>query len=115
MHLEEVGDPLLWWSKHEGKFPIVAYLVRAILYIPIIHIEIERIFFIVGIFTSLCCCWIGLKNLDFLVLKIKNWFDDPTIGFEDIKEPQDVDEFGKVDKEILDLLDVEFSMRLKIM
>jgi hypothetical protein len=53
--------------------------------------------------------------LDFLVLKIKNWFDDPTIGFEDIKEPQDVDEFGKVDKEILDLLDVEFSMRLKIM
>ncbi len=25
-----------------------------------------------------------------------------------------MDEFGKVDKEILDLLDVEFSMKLKI-
>jgi hypothetical protein len=52
--------------------------------------------------------------LDFLVLQIKKWFDDPTIGFEAIKEPQDVNEFGKVDKEILYLLDVELSMRLKI-
>jgi hypothetical protein len=53
--------------------------------------------------------------LDFLVFQIKNWFDDPIVGFEAIKEPQDVDEFGKVDNEILDLLNVEFSMRLKIM
>ncbi len=52
--------------------------------------------------------------MDFLVFQIKNWFDDPAIGFDTIKERQDVDEFGKVDKEILDLLDVKFSMRLKI-
>jgi len=29
--LGEVEDPLLWWSKHEGQFPTIAYLVKAIL------------------------------------------------------------------------------------
>jgi hypothetical protein len=54
VHLEEVGDPLLWWSKHDGQFPIVAYLTRVILGIP--SNQIERIFSIVGILTSLCRC-----------------------------------------------------------
>jgi tetrahydromethanopterin S-methyltransferase subunit A len=46
--------------------------------------------------------------LDLLVLLIKNWHDDPTIGFEAKSGPQDVDKFGKAKEEILDLLDVEF-------
>jgi len=29
--LEEVKDPLLWWSKHEGLFPTIVFLARAIL------------------------------------------------------------------------------------
>jgi hypothetical protein len=29
--LEEIKDPFFWWSKHEGQFPIVAYLARACL------------------------------------------------------------------------------------
>jgi hypothetical protein len=29
--LEEAENPFLWWSKHEGQFPIVAYLAKAIL------------------------------------------------------------------------------------
>jgi hypothetical protein len=56
VHLEEVGDPLLWWSKHEGQFSIVSYLTRAILGIPSSQIEIERVFFIACILTGLCCC-----------------------------------------------------------
>ncbi len=46
--------------------------------------------------------------MDLLVLLIKNWHDDPTIGFEAKSGPQDVDKFGKAKEEILDLLDVEF-------
>jgi hypothetical protein len=46
--------------------------------------------------------------LDLLVFLIKNWPDDPTIGFEVKKGPQDVDEFGKAEEEILDLLDAKF-------
>jgi hypothetical protein len=29
--LEEAKDPLLWWSKHEGQFPTIVFLARAIL------------------------------------------------------------------------------------
>jgi phage terminase large subunit-like protein len=46
--------------------------------------------------------------LDLLVFLIKNWHDDPTIGFEAKKGPQDVDEFGEVEEEILNLLDAKF-------
>jgi hypothetical protein len=46
--------------------------------------------------------------LDLLVLLIKNWPNDPTIGFEAKKGPQDVDGFGETDEEILGLLDAEF-------
>jgi len=56
VHLEEVGDLLLWWSKHERKFPTIAYLARVILDIPSSQIEIERVFPIASILTSLCRC-----------------------------------------------------------
>jgi hypothetical protein len=53
-------------------------------------------------------CRLGSKNLDLLVFQIMNWSDDPTIGFEAKKGPQNVDEFQEAKEEILDLLDVEF-------
>ncbi len=46
--------------------------------------------------------------MDLLILLIKNWPNDPTIGFEIKRGLQDVDEFGEVEEEILDLLDVKF-------
>jgi hypothetical protein len=46
--------------------------------------------------------------LDLLVLSIKNWHDDPTIGVEAKKGPQDVNEFGEAEVKILDLLDAKF-------
>jgi hypothetical protein len=36
-----------------------------------------------------------VKNLDLLVLIIKNWLDDPTIVVGDKEGPKDVDEFGE--------------------
>jgi hypothetical protein len=65
--LGEVEDRLLWWSKHEGQFPTIAYLARAILGIPYSQIETKRVFFIAGILTCLHHCILGLKNLDLLV------------------------------------------------
>ncbi len=62
-----------------------------------------------NILTCFRRCRVGLKNLDLLVLLIKNWHDDPTIGFQAKSGPQDVDKFGKAKEETLDLLDVEFS------
>jgi hypothetical protein len=46
--------------------------------------------------------------LDLLVFLINNWLDDPIVGSEAKKGPEDVDEFGEPKEEILDSLDVEF-------
>jgi hypothetical protein len=75
--LEEVEDPLLWWSKHEEQFLTVAKLAKAILSVPSSQIKIERVFSIIDILTSFCHCHLGPKNLDLLVLMFKNWPNDP--------------------------------------
>jgi hypothetical protein len=44
-----------------------------------------------------------------LVLLVKNWHDDPIIGFEVMGGPlKDVDKFGEVEKEVLDSIDDKF-------
>ncbi len=95
------------FASNVAMFPTVAYLARGILGKLGSQIETKRIFSIAGILTCLCCYRLGPKNLDFLVLLIKNRHDDP-IGFEAKKGPQDEDEFGEVEEEILDLLDAKF-------
>jgi hypothetical protein len=51
--------------------------------------------------------WFKEPNL--LVLLIKNWHNDPTIGFEAKGGPlKGVDEFGDPEEEILTLLDTNF-------
>jgi tRNA splicing ligase len=77
--LEKVEGFLLWWSKHKRQFSTIAYLARTILGIPSSHIEIERIYFIASILINLRNCHLDLKNLDLLVLLIKNWLDDPLL------------------------------------
>jgi hypothetical protein len=84
------------------------FLAKAILGILDSQIETKRIFYIVGIFKGLHHCQLRSKNVDLLVLPIKNWPNDPCIGFEVKKGPQDVDEFGEIEEEILDLLNVKF-------
>jgi hypothetical protein len=104
--LEKVEGFLLWWSKHKRQFSTIAYLARTILGIPSSHIEIERIYFIASILINLRNCHLDLKNLDLL---IKNWLDDPIVGF-DAKggPPKDVDDFGETHEMILDLQDANF-------
>jgi hypothetical protein len=84
-------------------------LARTILGIPSSHIEIERIYFIASILINLSHCHLDLKNLDLLVLLIKNWLDDPIVGFDAKGEPpKDVDDFGDTQEKILDLQDAKF-------
>ncbi len=39
---------------------------------------------------------------------IKNWLDDPTIGFDDKTSLADLDVFDEVEDDILDVIDFEF-------
>ncbi len=58
------------------------------------------------IFTGFYQCWLDAKNLDFLVLLIKNWHYDPRVGIEE--GPRDMVHFGEVKENLLDILDVKF-------
>ncbi len=104
MLLEEVQGLFLWWSKHKRQFSTIAYLARTIQGIPSSQIEIERIYSNASIIINLRDRHLDLKNLDLLVLLIKNGLDDPIVGF-DAKGglPKDVDEFGETQEKILDL------------
>jgi hypothetical protein len=53
-------------------------------------------------------CQLGAKNLDFLVSLIKNWLNDPTTRFDDKLCLANLDMFGEVEEDILDVLDSEF-------
>ncbi len=80
-----------------------------ILGIPGSQIEIEIVFSIGDILTCVWCYHHGSKNLDLLVLLIKNWPNDPIIGFEAKGGSlKGVDAFGDTEEEILDLLYTEF-------
>ncbi len=106
--MEKVEDPLLWWSKHEGQFSTFSKLAKVILSILGNEIEIEIVLSIASIFTRLWCYHHGSKNLDLLLLLIKNWPNDPIIGFEAKGGPlKGVDEFGDIEEEILNSLDTE--------
>jgi hypothetical protein len=70
------------------------------------QIEIEIVFSITSILTCLWYYHCGSKNLYLLVLLIKNWPNDPIIGFEAKGGAlKGVDEFGDIEEEILDFLD----------
>jgi hypothetical protein len=74
----------------------------------------QKVFSIVGILASLRYCLFGAKNLDLLVLLIKNWLDDPTTRFDDETSLANLDVFGEVEEDILDVIDLSFLMRLMI-
>ncbi len=92
----------------KDNFPTYAHLTRIILSIPRNQIETKNFFSIVGILTNLCWCWLGAKNLDLVVLLIKNWLDDPTIMFDDKASLVDLDVFAEVEEDILYVIDSKF-------
>lgn len=77
----ECDGPLLWWREHEKEFPNVAFLARQILGIVGSQVELERLFSISGVITSLQrrklgMDKLGMDNLESLVLISKNWPDE---------------------------------------
>jgi hypothetical protein len=60
-------------------WPNVTWLTRQILTIHGSQIEIEEIFSIVGVLTSLRRCRFGAKNLDSLLMIYKNWPNDARV------------------------------------
>jgi hypothetical protein len=70
-------NPFTRWAKHEQWFPNLTYVSRQVMGIVGSQIEIERIFSTVKVTTSLKCCWLGIENLDKLVIIMKNWLHDP--------------------------------------
>jgi hypothetical protein len=57
-------DPLTWWQIHETQFPNVRFFVKQILRILRSQIEIEHVFNLVGVLTTLKCCRLQVDNLD---------------------------------------------------
>jgi len=44
------------------------------------QIKTKFFFNVAKVITGLKCCWLGIENLDKLVLIMKNWLDDPRFG-----------------------------------
>ncbi len=68
--------------------------------IVVSQIEIERIFNMVGVITSLRHCWLGIKNLDKFVFIMKNWLDDPKFGCA-TSLPNSIEEYLKIENDMI--------------
>jgi hypothetical protein len=60
----------------------------------------EVIFSITRIFIGFCQLQLGAKNLDLLILLIKNWHDALIVGIEDKRGLKYVDGFGEAKEDI---------------
>ncbi len=85
----------------------MARLAKQILAILGSQIEIEQIFNIVGVFTSLRKCRLGVENLDSLVMIYKNWMNDVRVRCSLANE--DVTKFFVVEVDVLESHEVELS------
>jgi hypothetical protein len=50
----------------------------------------------VGIIIGLKRCWLGIENLDKLVLIMKNWVDDPRFGCTNAK-PTSIEKYISIE------------------
>ncbi len=63
-------------------------------------VEIEQIFNMVGVITSLRHCWLEIENLDKLVFIMKNWLNDPRFGCT-IGLPNSIEEYLKIEDDMI--------------
>lgn len=68
-------SPFAWWVEHEQQFLDLAYLAH-VMGIVGSQIETKRIFSTSRVITCLKCCQFGIKNMDKLILLMKNWLYD---------------------------------------
>jgi hypothetical protein len=90
-------DPLAWWWIHETQFPNVSLLAKQILKIIGSQIEIECVFNLVDVLTTLRHCRLQVDNLNRIITMVKNWLDDPHINYS-------------LHKDLTYFLKVEFSL-----
>jgi hypothetical protein len=75
------------------------------------HVEVEHIFYIVGILTGLCKCRHGAQSLNKLVLISKNWPNDPCFGCESFVV-ESLHDFGDIEIDLLEPMEEEFENQL---
>ncbi len=80
MDVKDIKNPFQWWEKHEFKFFKIGFLAKQILGIVDSQIEIECIFSLARVLTSLRRCRLQSENLDKLNFVGQNWPNDPRVG-----------------------------------
>jgi hypothetical protein len=97
LHVSESHVQLLlqWWKDHAKQSP------RMFLGIVSFQIKAKHIFNIVRILTKLRRCWLGVQNLDKLVMILKNWPSDVRTNYPSPTTMRMV-EFLKVKNKMLD-------------
>ncbi len=80
MDVKDIKNPLQLWEKHESRFRTIGFFVKQILGIVSSQIEIEHIFSLAGILTSLKRCKLQTENLDKLIFVSQNWPNDLRVG-----------------------------------
>jgi hypothetical protein len=66
---------------YESQFPNVNSIAKHILRIPRSQIEIERVFNLVDVLTTLRHCKLQVDNLNQIITMVKNWLDDPHLNY----------------------------------
>jgi hypothetical protein len=64
---KDIKCPFQWWGKHEVVFLLVSFLACQILGILRSQMKIERIIYLVSIFTNLRKCWLQSNCLERLI------------------------------------------------
>ncbi len=57
-------------------------------------------------------CWLGIKNLNQLVLIFKDWLEDPHFSCQTFVMAKSFDDFGDVEVDFLDQIEEEFEDQL---
>ncbi len=75
----------MWWATHVVQFPHVSFIAHQVLGIVGSQIETKRIFIITNVTMNLRWSWLGIDNLDCLIL-VQNWLNDVHLGCVGTKE-----------------------------
>ncbi len=73
-------NPLAWWQTHKGQFFNVAIMANQMLGIPRFQVQIERVFSLASVLKTLRFCRLQVKNLDRIIIVVKNWSNDPYLN-----------------------------------
>jgi hypothetical protein len=72
------------------------------------QIETNCVFSIINVLIALKCYWLGLQNIEHLVMLIKNWSNNPHHGCMNFKH-QTIEEFVGLEGNLYETLDDEFE------